>query len=323
MDLDLRCVASFLVVTETAHFGRAAARLHVTPAALTKRIQRLECQVGVPLLIRDTTGVSGLTAAGRRFAVEAESLLAAAHVARAAARAEPASPAIRLGVVGAVGEFPGRRLLAEVGRHFRLVHPDLRLTPIPVPITSVYSCLLEGVVDVMWGTAPSAPLGIETRPLVELERFGVVPVYHPLADMVQVDAVDFAELPLIYDAAVPAEWSAPLILTDLRPLREARLSHVRATTARGIFAQVAQGIGVTTTAWLAADLGPRLRALRLAGLPPVSFHAARRRCDRREPVQTLLDILPRVAATDTRVTYSQVRTGGQSVRSRLSTGDSS
>jgi len=203
-------------------------------------------------------------------------------------------------VVGAVGEFPGRRLLAEVGRQFRLVHPDLKLTYIPVPIPSVHSCLLEGVVDVMWGTAPSAPLGVETRPLVELERFGVVPVHHPLADAVGVDAADFAELPIIYDASVPAEWAAPLVLADLRPLREARLSHVTAATARGIFARVARGAGVTTTAWLAADLGPRLRALRLTGLPPVSFHAACRRGDRREPVRTLLDILPHVAAADTR-----------------------
>ena len=321
MDLDLRCVASFLILAETGHYGRAAAQLHVTTAALTKRIQRLERQVGVPLLIRDTAGVTGLTAAGRRFATEAESLLAAAQVARAAARGEAASPAIRLGVVGGLGEFPGRRLLAEVSRRFRLVHPDVALTHVPVPIPSLYSCLLEGMVDVMWGTAPSAPLGIETRPLVELERFGVVPVHHPLDGAAQVDAADFAELPIIYDASVPADWAAPLILADLRPLREARLSHVTAATARGIFAQVAQGAGVTTTAWLAADLGPRLRALRLTGLPPVSYHAARRRHDRREPVRTLLDILPRVAATDAGNTYTATP-GRRAVRSKLSTGDS-
>src|SRR4051812_10552955 len=159
MDLDLRCVASFLVLAETAHYGRAAAQLHVTAAALTKRIQRLERQVGIPLLIRDTAGVTGLTAAGRRFAMEADTLLAAADVARAAARGEP-SCAIRLGVVGAVGEFPERQLLTEVGRQFRLLHPDVRLTHVPVPISSVHSCLLEGVVDVMWGTAPGGPLEI-------------------------------------------------------------------------------------------------------------------------------------------------------------------
>jgi DNA-binding transcriptional LysR family regulator len=299
MDLDLRCAASFLVLAETGHFGRAAAQLHVTAAALTKRIQRLERQVGVPLLIRDTAGVAGLTAAGRRFALEAGALLAAAHVARAAARGE-APPAIRLGVVGAVGEFPRRQLLTEVGRQFHLLHPDVKLTYIPVPISSVHSCLLEGVVDVMWGTAPDPSLAVQTRPLVELERFAVVPAHHPLADAVQVDAVDFAELPIAFDASVPADWAAPMILADFRPVREARLSPIRATTARGVFAQVARGTCVTTTAWLASELGPRLRAIRLAGLPPAAFHAACRRSDRREPVRTLLDILPRVAATGTR-----------------------
>jgi DNA-binding transcriptional LysR family regulator len=95
MDLDLSCVASFLVLVEEAHFGRAAALLHLTPSALTKRMQRLERQVGVVLLRRDSTGVAGLTAAGRRFAMEADLLLAAAHAARAAARGDAAPLTLR------------------------------------------------------------------------------------------------------------------------------------------------------------------------------------------------------------------------------------
>ena len=45
----------------------------------------------------------------------------------------------------------------------------------------------------MWGTAPTAPLAIETTPLVELERRGIVPACHPLADARQVLATDCAE----------------------------------------------------------------------------------------------------------------------------------
>lgn len=52
-DLDLSSVASFLVLAEEEHYARAAQRLHLTPSALTKRMQRLERQIGAVLLVRD------------------------------------------------------------------------------------------------------------------------------------------------------------------------------------------------------------------------------------------------------------------------------
>jgi DNA-binding transcriptional LysR family regulator len=52
MDLDLRLARHFVVVAQTGHFGRAAARLHLTQSALTKQIQALERQVGTPLIDR-------------------------------------------------------------------------------------------------------------------------------------------------------------------------------------------------------------------------------------------------------------------------------
>ena len=85
MDLDLECVASFLLVLEEGHYGRAAVRLHLSPSALTKRIQRLEHQLGVALLVRDESGVAGPTPAGTRFADQAEYLLDVALAAQAAA----------------------------------------------------------------------------------------------------------------------------------------------------------------------------------------------------------------------------------------------
>jgi hypothetical protein len=42
INLDVGCVASFLILVEEANYGRAAERLRVSGPALTKRIQRLE-----------------------------------------------------------------------------------------------------------------------------------------------------------------------------------------------------------------------------------------------------------------------------------------
>jgi DNA-binding transcriptional LysR family regulator len=41
MELDLLLASTFMVLVDEKHFGRAAARLHLTSSALTKRIQRL------------------------------------------------------------------------------------------------------------------------------------------------------------------------------------------------------------------------------------------------------------------------------------------
>jgi DNA-binding transcriptional LysR family regulator len=67
----------FLALVEEGHFGRAAVRLRVSPSALTERIERLERQVGVSLLVRNAAGLAGLTPAGARFAAQAAPLLAA------------------------------------------------------------------------------------------------------------------------------------------------------------------------------------------------------------------------------------------------------
>lgn len=92
MHLDLVCVESFLVLTQEAHYGRAAARLHITSPTLTKRVQRLERQLKARLLERGPSGVVSLTPAGARLGADAGPLLEHERTAREAvlSRAAPA-----------------------------------------------------------------------------------------------------------------------------------------------------------------------------------------------------------------------------------------
>ena len=67
MTLDLTGVECFVAVARFRHFGEAAADLGVSVSSVTKRLQRLEVALGVPLVVRDSTGFQGLTPAGSRF----------------------------------------------------------------------------------------------------------------------------------------------------------------------------------------------------------------------------------------------------------------
>src|ERR1700691_2379882 len=80
-ELDLRKLRYFLAVAHHLNFGRAAAELLLAQPALSRAIQALEADLGVPLFERDHHKVT-LTAAGAALAGEAETLLARAAAAR-------------------------------------------------------------------------------------------------------------------------------------------------------------------------------------------------------------------------------------------------
>jgi DNA-binding transcriptional LysR family regulator len=84
--MELRHLAGFVAVAEELHFGRAAAKLHMSQSPLSQQIRLLERDLGVTLFERSTRSVR-LTAAGQSLLSPAQEVLAAASVARRAARA--------------------------------------------------------------------------------------------------------------------------------------------------------------------------------------------------------------------------------------------
>jgi hypothetical protein len=56
MELDLGAVRAFLAVVDDGHFTEAADRLDMTQQAVSKRIARLESDLGVALLTRSRAG---------------------------------------------------------------------------------------------------------------------------------------------------------------------------------------------------------------------------------------------------------------------------
>ncbi|EKT61201.1 transcriptional regulator HdfR [Providencia burhodogranariea DSM 19968] len=72
--MDTELLKTFLEVSRTRHFGRAAESLYLTQSAVSFRIRQLETQLGTNLFTRHRNNIR-LTAAGERLVPYAESLM--------------------------------------------------------------------------------------------------------------------------------------------------------------------------------------------------------------------------------------------------------
>jgi len=101
MSITLRQLRQFLAISECGSFRAAAEGLFTAQPALSLSIQRLEADVGAPLFIRGSKGVT-LTSAGEAFLQNARSALFYVEQARHSARdiALGESGTLRLGFVG-------------------------------------------------------------------------------------------------------------------------------------------------------------------------------------------------------------------------------
>ncbi|HEY5393886.1 MAG TPA: LysR family transcriptional regulator [Trebonia sp.] len=86
MELDLGAVRAFIAVVDDGHFTDAADRLGMTQQAVSKRIARLESDLGAPLLNRSRAGAR-LTEDGAAFLPHARALISVADQAADMVRA--------------------------------------------------------------------------------------------------------------------------------------------------------------------------------------------------------------------------------------------
>lgn len=184
MNHDPRLLRSFVVLAETLHFGRAAARLHVSQPTLSQQIRRLEGQLGVTLLDR-TSRVVALSEAGRAVLEHARAAVNAAAAFETVARehASGSRGELRLGFSPGAHDV-AQRVLAELP-------PDVRVSARQDNTGVLCRLLVAGELEIALGFCPEPCPGIAAEPLVEERAVAAVRADHPLAGR---DGVALAEL---------------------------------------------------------------------------------------------------------------------------------
>lgn len=143
--MELRHLRYFVALAETLHFGRAAARLHISQPPLTRQIRALETSLGTPLFERSRQGVT-LTPAGTALLPEARRLLRDAAALREGAMqaAHGRIGRLNLGFIStaAYNVLPG--LLPA----FHRTHPGVKLQLREATTDVQLTALREGDLDV-------------------------------------------------------------------------------------------------------------------------------------------------------------------------------
>jgi DNA-binding transcriptional LysR family regulator len=166
--VEFRQLRYFVTVAEELHFGRAAAREHIVQSALSQQIQRLERELGVRLLNRNTHHVQ-LTAAGSAFLEHARQILAQAdHAAATAQHLAGSARRLKVGIMDA-----SNQLMPQVLQVVREWHPELEIHQIEAGVPRQVKLLLNGHLDIGLGRASLATPEVAAE-LVRLDPLGVL-----------------------------------------------------------------------------------------------------------------------------------------------------
>jgi LysR family hydrogen peroxide-inducible transcriptional activator len=154
----------FLALTETGHFGRAAAACFVSQSAFSNAIAELENLLGAQLVDRTNRAVT-ITSIGQDIAVQARLCLndVESLVEMASVRHEPLCGELKLGVIPTIAPF----LLPKALPRLRRAYPKLDLYLTEDQSDRIYDRLMDGELDLILLALPWEMRGVETLPLFE------------------------------------------------------------------------------------------------------------------------------------------------------------
>lgn len=241
MALSLRQLTYFLALAEEGHFGRAAARVHISQPALSMQIRDMEADLGVALVERRSRDIR-LSRAGRAVMERARHIVGAMGELEAAARREARSGRLNLGLIPTVAPYLlplvlTRLRAADLGRDIRVreAQTDILLRDLD-----------DGRLDAIVIATPPPGRGIAAQPLFA-DRFLLAASAQKLdavardSEALRPRALDPAQLLLLDEGHCLADQALHVCGLDRR---SARLD-LGASSLSTLCGLVAQGFGLT------------------------------------------------------------------------------
>ncbi|RYX85985.1 LysR family transcriptional regulator [bacterium] len=190
MALNLHLVRIFSVVAEQGSFSRGAQVAHISQPAVTKAIQELEKQVGIPLLERGRQGVR-LTEAGQKLQEYARTIFVAESAAEEELRAlrGVTGGTLRIGASLTIANYYLPPLVAR----FHEIYPQLSLRLMSYNTENIEQLLLDYKLDIALVEGPVHHDRIEAQKWREDELVVVAAANHPLANHKHLTAADLNE----------------------------------------------------------------------------------------------------------------------------------
>ncbi|MER7002845.1 HTH-type transcriptional activator IlvY [Dactylosporangium sp. NPDC000555] len=275
----------FLHLADTLNFGRTSVERHLSPATLTRTVQRLETQVGRRLFDRGPRGVA-LTDEGRRFADYARQAVALWEQYREAGRDE-------VGLSGTLRIFSsvtaGQAILPDLLAPFRRAHPQVRLELQTGDAAGAIGRLDEGAVDVtVAALSARVPEHLASLPVAETPLVCVV-AHTARALRAAAQAGDWAAVPFVLPRGGLARDAAR------RWLRRRRLDPAIAAEVDGheaLLTLVSLGIGAGVVPQLVLETSAVKDRLSVVPVePPIGTFViglCARRIDLRRPILSAL-----------------------------------
>lgn len=238
---DTKLLRYFLAVAQDLHFGRAAARLHVSQPSVSRGVRTLEEMLGIPLFVRAGRSVR-LTRAGDVLLEQApkalEGVIRALEMSRAAAQGQRGNLSVSF--------LPSARpLVLEAVRRYHELHAAVHLSLEEGLDEFQYTGLETGRFDlgIVRGYRPLPQLVLET--LVDARLCVALPIGHRLAGAGEVGYDDLANESFVLWPRIGSPDGFDRIVAGCRRAGYEPRVAAETSNAQTVLALVAAGLGVS------------------------------------------------------------------------------
>mgnify|MGYP001564803297 CR=1 FL=1 len=192
--MDTRLLKMFCAVAQSVSLVAAAAKLHLTPSAISHSLKSLETELGCRLFERAGRKML-LNQAGEQLLAQVQAPLAALEAAGEALKrlGKWGQTRLRIGTAASACQH----FLPGVIRELKKLQPRLELLVKSGDIPEMMDFVRANTVDLALGVKPDSHAGLEVRPAFRDELMFVFAPSHPWADGHPLSRDDLRTQPLI------------------------------------------------------------------------------------------------------------------------------